>query len=133
MGVGYENPEQTSLPRWVAADTRVPEGINQLRADHEEGCMEFKIVPIDVPEDDPFKNDALGRAHYIGVLNDFVKVLPGPFTIALNGAWGTGKTVFIKIGVRLYQIMGISVFTLMLGRMIFPTTLWLLSSRRWPH
>ncbi len=59
--------------------------------------MEFKIVPIDVPKDDPFRYDALGRKEHVGILNDFVKVLSGPFTIALNGAWGTGKTVFVRM------------------------------------
>ena len=59
--------------------------------------MEFKIVPIEVPKDDPFRYDALGRKEHVVILSNFVKVLSGPFTVALDGAWGTGKTVFVKM------------------------------------
>lgn len=46
---------------------------------------------------DPFKDDKLGRKEYAEVLADVVEAYKGGAVIALNGAWGTGKTTFLKM------------------------------------
>lgn len=45
----------------------------------------------------PFKDDKLDRKQYAEVLSDVVEAYKGGAVIALNGAWGTGKTTFLKM------------------------------------
>ena len=55
-----------------------------------------KEFEITIPEE-PFKDDKLGRKEYAEVLTDVVESFVGGAVVALNGAWGTGKTTFIKM------------------------------------
>jgi hypothetical protein len=59
--------------------------------------MEFKIAPIEVPAEDPFRFDALKRKPSIEALTNLVNALKGPFVLTIDSPWGTGKTTFIKI------------------------------------
>ena len=61
--------------------------------------MGIRIQPreIDVPENDPFENDLLGRKESVEVLTHLVGNLEGPCVLAVDAAWGTGKTTFIRI------------------------------------
>jgi hypothetical protein len=59
--------------------------------------MEFKVQPIEVPEDDPFRFDALERRASVEMLTSLIEELQGPFVLAIDSPWGTGKTTFIKI------------------------------------
>lgn len=45
----------------------------------------------------PFKDDKLGRKEYAEVLTGVVEAFGDGAVIALNGAWGTGKTTFLKM------------------------------------
>ncbi len=61
--------------------------------------MGIRIQPreIDVNADDPFKNDLLDRKESVEVLTHLVGNLEGPCVLAVDAAWGTGKTTFLKI------------------------------------
>ena len=61
--------------------------------------MGIRIQPreIEVPEDDPFKNDLLGRKEPVEVLTHLVGSLEGPCVLSVDAAWGNGKTTFLKI------------------------------------
>ena len=61
--------------------------------------MGIRIQPpeIDVPEDNPFKNDLLGRKEPVEVLTHIVGSLEGPCVLAVDAAWGAGKTTFLRI------------------------------------
>ena len=61
--------------------------------------MGIRIQPreIDVPEDNPFKNDLLGRKEPAEVLTHLVGSIEGPCVLAVDAAWGAGKTTFLKI------------------------------------
>lgn len=59
--------------------------------------MEFKIQPIEVPGDDPFRFDALERRASIEALTALIEELQGPFVLAINSPWGTGKTTLIRM------------------------------------
>ena len=61
--------------------------------------MGIRIQPkeIEVPEDDPFKNDLLGRREPADILTHIVGSIDGPCVLAIDAAWGTGKTTFLKI------------------------------------
>lgn len=52
---------------------------------------------INIPNDDPFKNDKLNRTPLIENLTKLITDLNQPFVISINSPWGTGKTVFIKM------------------------------------
>ncbi len=61
--------------------------------------MGIRIQPreIEVPKDDPFKNDLLGRRRPAEILTHIVGSIDGPCVLAIDAAWGTGKTTFLKI------------------------------------
>ncbi len=61
--------------------------------------MGIRIQPreIEVPEDNPFKNDLLGRREPARILTHIVGSIDGPCVLAIDAAWGTGKTTFLKI------------------------------------
>lgn len=61
--------------------------------------MRYRIQPleIEVPEDDPFKNDLLGRRKSVEVLTNLAGSIEGPCVLTVDGGWGTGKTTFLRI------------------------------------
>ena len=59
-------------------------------------------IPID-PDDDPFKNDLLDRREKAEVLTSLVSNIDGPCTIAVDAAWGAGKTTFLKMWAQLLR------------------------------
>ena len=52
---------------------------------------------IEVPKDDPFKNDLLDRKEPVEILTHLVGSIEGPCVLAVDAAWGTGKTTFLRI------------------------------------
>ena len=52
---------------------------------------------IEVPADDPFKHDLLGRKESVDVLTHLVNSFEGPCVMAVDAAWGNGKTTFLRI------------------------------------
>ena len=61
--------------------------------------MGIRIKPreIEVPRDDPFKNDLLERKQLVEILTQLVGSFEGPCVLAINASWGTGKTTFLRI------------------------------------
>lgn len=59
--------------------------------------IKAKVGDIEIPENDPFVNDKLDRKRYAEVLTSVVNAYLGGAVMALNGAWGTGKTTFVKM------------------------------------
>ena len=61
--------------------------------------MAIRIQPreIEVPENDPFRHDLLGRRESVEVLTHLVSSLEGPCVLAVDAAWGNGKTTFLRI------------------------------------
>ncbi len=59
--------------------------------------MKFRLAEIDIPEDQPFKNDALQRKDAVEFIDGLIKQLEGPFVLALDSPWGTGKTTVVKM------------------------------------
>ena len=59
--------------------------------------MKFRLEEIEVPEDNPFKNDALKRQPVVEFLRDLIKQLEGPFVLALDSPWGTGKRTVVRM------------------------------------
>ena len=61
--------------------------------------MGIRIQPreIDVPADDPFKNDLLDRKEPVEVLTHLIGSFEGPCALAVDAAWGNGKTTFLRM------------------------------------
>jgi len=59
--------------------------------------MKFRLEEIDVPTDAPFKNDALKRQPVVEFVRDLIKQLDGPFVLALDSPWGSGKTTVVRM------------------------------------
>lgn len=59
----------------------------------------MRIQPFDivVPEEDPFRHDLLDRKESVEVLTHLVRSFEGPCVLAIDAAWGSGKTTFLKI------------------------------------
>ena len=59
--------------------------------------MRVQPLEIEVPEDDPFKNDLLGRRETVQLLTSIVGSIEGPCVLSVDAAWGAGKTTFLKM------------------------------------
>ena len=61
--------------------------------------MGIRIQPqqFQVPKDDPFANDTLGRLQPAEVLTHLIGALDGPCVLAVDAAWGAGKTTFLRM------------------------------------
>ena len=55
-----------------------------------------RLPEIDIPEDDPFKNDKLNRKSCADIFINMIKMYYSTgCVIALNGEWGSGKTTLL--------------------------------------
>ena len=61
--------------------------------------MGFQIQPsnVEVPESNPFANDKLERKEAAEILTRIVCSFDGPCVIAIDAAWGKGKTTFLQM------------------------------------
>jgi hypothetical protein len=63
------------------------------------GCanMTYRLSELEVLPDDPFKQDALQRKPIVDFLVNLVAKIDGPFVLALDSPWGTGKTTLVRM------------------------------------
>lgn len=61
--------------------------------------MKFHVQPVPVIASPhaPFENDRLNRTEAAGILTSLVGSIVGPCVIALDAAWGMGKTTFLRM------------------------------------
>lgn len=59
--------------------------------------MVYRIPQLEVPVDEPFRNDALERRSTVEFLVALIERAGGPFVLALDSPWGTGKTTLIRM------------------------------------
>ena len=64
---------------------------------------------IDIPDDKPFKYDLLDRKEKAEVLTSLVSNIDGPCTMAVDAAWGAGKTTFLKMWAKYLRREGFPV------------------------
>jgi len=66
--------------------------------------MKFRLPELDVPVENPFANDVLERKPVVDFLIGLLDKFNGPFVLALDSPWGTGKTTLVRmLKVRLEQ------------------------------
>ena len=73
-----------------------------------DNLMKLKDRGIEIPAGEPYKNDLLNRSEFGENLTKIVSKIISPLTISVNGAWGTGKTVFLKMWDRSLKDAGYS-------------------------
>lgn len=54
-------------------------------------------MPVEIPENEPFKGDLLARKQSAEILTDFAESLSEPFVLAIDSPWGTGKSTFLRM------------------------------------
>ncbi|WPD20852.1 MAG: P-loop NTPase fold protein [Candidatus Electrothrix scaldis] len=59
--------------------------------------VNYKLKELDVPPDDPFSCDALNRESSVEAVSSLIGELSGPFVLAIDSPWGTGKTTFVRM------------------------------------
>lgn len=59
--------------------------------------MKYKLAPLAIPADDPYRFDALNRRPSIEAVSQLINELSGPFVLAIDSPWGTGKTTFVQL------------------------------------
>ena len=61
--------------------------------------MGIRMQPREVVicKDDPFRHDLLDRKEKAEVLTSLIRNIDGPCTMAVDAAWGAGKTTFLKM------------------------------------
>lgn len=59
--------------------------------------MTYRLPDLEVPPDDPFRNDALDRKPIVEFLAALIGRTGGPFVLALDSPWGSGKTTIVRM------------------------------------
>lgn len=59
--------------------------------------MNYRLPDLDIPADNPFQNDVLDRRPLVEFLAGLIGRLSGPFVLALDSPWGTGKTTLVRM------------------------------------
>lgn len=59
--------------------------------------MVYRAGELEVPADEPFRHDRLERKGAVTFVADLIKRAGGPFVVAVDGPWGTGKTTFVRM------------------------------------
>lgn len=61
--------------------------------------MTIRVQPaeIEIPKDNPFRPDSLGRKPSIKALTTTVGIIDGPAVMAVDASWGMGKTTFLRM------------------------------------
>ena len=70
--------------------------------------MGIRLQPpiIEIPIGNPFENDLLDREDKAEILTRVVSNVEGPCAIAVDAAWGAGKTTFLKMWAQLLRDRG---------------------------
>ena len=73
--------------------------------------MGTRVQPLqfEVPDDDPFANDKLDRRQVAEILTHLMVSFEGPCVLAVDAAWGTGKTTFLRMWTRHLRKLNLSV------------------------
>ncbi len=73
--------------------------------------MGIRIQPreIDIPDEEPFKNDLLDRKDKAEILTGLLRNIDGPCTMAVDAAWGAGKTTFLEMWAKYLRKEGFPV------------------------
>lgn len=69
--------------------------------------MRLTVAPVEVPEDEPFRNDLLGRKKAADALTELVRSSTEPLVLCLDAPWGQGKTTFLQMWRGALRLAGV--------------------------
>lgn len=58
--------------------------------------MKYRLDSLEIPPDEPRKHDKLERKEAVDFLAGVISRTPGPFVLALDSPWGSGKTTLVQ-------------------------------------
>lgn len=83
---------------WGSARLAEPEpSLRRLDVGRSLSCVSFRPPDFIIDPEDPFKHDRLDRRARVESLCQRVLDDPGPLVVAVNGGFGSGKSVFLKM------------------------------------
>lgn len=59
--------------------------------------MKLKSTALEIPEEDIFKNDKLGRSESVDNISRLLENVSSPLVLSVNAPWGAGKTTYMKM------------------------------------
>ncbi|MCW8198974.1 hypothetical protein D8B23_11175 [Verminephrobacter aporrectodeae subsp. tuberculatae] len=59
--------------------------------------MTYRLPDLEIPADNPFQNDSLDREPVVKFLSKLIGRLDGPFVMAIDSPWGSGKTTLVRM------------------------------------
>lgn len=59
--------------------------------------MYYRLPELEINKTNPFRYDVLNRQPLVEFLASLIERLPGPFVLALDSPWGTGKTTLVRM------------------------------------
>lgn len=59
--------------------------------------MTYRVDPIEVPEDNAYQHDVLQRRPVVEFLTGLIQRAGGPFVLAIDSPYGTGKTTLVNM------------------------------------
>lgn len=59
--------------------------------------MKLKAPILDIPKEDPFRNDLLGRKSSAETLTELIRSTEEPLVLCINAPWGEGKSTFLAM------------------------------------
>jgi len=68
--------------------------------------MKLKLSELHVTDENPFAEDALGREQSANILTQLISTIDDPFVLAIDSCWGTGKTTFLRMWLKVLKREG---------------------------
>ena len=68
--------------------------------------MTYRIDDLEVPPEDPFRHDSLERKPLVEFLSGLIERLDGPFVMALDSPFGSGKTTLVRMLMEDLKVKG---------------------------
>ena len=72
--------------------------------------LSLRELPPEIPPIEPFAFDRLDRKPSADALTDLVTWAATPLTLAIDGAWGAGKTTFLRMWAQQLRNRGLAAF-----------------------
>ena len=89
-------------------------------------AVKLKATDIPIDPDFPYQNDLLNREEFATNLSELILKTESPCVIAIDAAWGTGKTTFIKMWTKDLINQSFPVVEFNAWKMIIQVMQWLL-------
>ena len=70
--------------------------------------MKLRAPVLEVPKDDPFRFDLVGRKHSAEMLTEIIKSTDEPLVVGIDADWGRGKSTFLRMWMQHLENEGVN-------------------------